>query len=116
MRYHIQSDEAWDYREEYGGDDSNKRRKRKAYAVTYSAAVRQKYYNEAYKLDFSKNYDTLFRIGDIYEKLGDTRSALKYLNEALQQSPNSNLENKIKKIEARHAVNKEFYSNTRIHG
>ena len=75
-----------------------------------------KYYNEAYKLGFSNNYDTLFRIGDIYEKLGDTRSALKYLNEAFQQSPNTNLENKIKKIEAKHAVNKEFYSNTRIHG
>ena len=63
-----------------------------------------------------KDYETLYKIGDIYQKFGDTRSALKYLNDALKQNPNPTLENKIKKIETEHAINKEFYSNTRIRG
>ena len=75
-----------------------------------------KYYNEAYKKGFSTDYETLYKIGDIYQKFGDTRSALKYLNEALKQNPNPDLENKIKNIETKHAINKEFYSNTRIRG
>ena len=73
-----------------------------------------KYYNKAYKLGDSTNYDLLFKIGDIYEKFGDTRSALKYLKEAQSQSANPELNNKIKRIEAQDAVNKEYYSNTRI--
>ena len=55
-------------------------------------------------------------MGDIYEKFGDTRSSLKYLKEALEQNPNTELENKIKRIEANDAINKEFYSDTRIRG
>ena len=54
-------------------------------------------------------------MGDIYEKLGDTRSALKYLKLALEQSPNENLANQINRIEANDSVNKTFYENTRIH-
>lgn len=73
-----------------------------------------KYYNEAYKLGYQTNYDLLYQMGDIYEKFGDTRSALKYLNDAFIQSPNPDLESKIKKIELKQATNKEFYSNTRI--
>lgn len=53
-------------------------------------------------------------MGDIYEKLGDSRSALKYLYEAQKQSSNPDLENKIKRIEAQDSINKEFYSDTRI--
>ena len=55
-------------------------------------------------------------MGDIYEKLGDTRSALKFLNEAQSQSTNPELENKIKRIQANDAINKEYYSDTRIRG
>lgn len=73
-----------------------------------------KYYNQAYTKGFDKNYELLYRMGDIYEKFGDTRSALKYLNEAKVQSPNPELENKIKRIESNDAINKEFYSETRI--
>lgn len=73
-----------------------------------------KYYNQAYQLGYDKNYDLLYSIGDIYEKLGDTRSALKFLQEASKQSPNTNIENKIRKVEINHSINKEFYSNTRI--
>ena len=54
-------------------------------------------------------------MGDIYEKLGDTRSALKYLKLASEQSPNENLINQIKRIEANDTVNYTYYENTRIH-
>ena len=80
----------------------------------YRRALR--YYNDAYKLGFDTNYDLLYRIGDIYEKFGDTRSSLKYLNEAKKQSPNAELDNKIKRIETQDAINKEYYSDTRIRG
>ena len=75
-----------------------------------------KYYKEAYNLGFNKNYDTLYKMGDIYEKLGDTRSALVYLKEAETQNPNPELTNKIKRIELNNTTNKEFYSKTRIRG
>ena len=75
-----------------------------------------KYYNESYKLGMNTNYDLLYKMGDIYEKFGDTRSALKYLQEAQAQSVNPELENKIRKIESQDAINKEYYSDTRIRG
>ena len=50
-----------------------------------------KYYNQAYINGYSTNYDLLYKMGDIYEKLGDSRSALKYLKDAEKQSPNSKL-------------------------
>ncbi len=73
-----------------------------------------KYYGEAYQRGFQTNYDMLYRMGDIYEKFGDTRSALKYLQDASAQNPNSELDNKIKRIEAEDSINKEYYSDTRI--
>lgn len=73
-----------------------------------------KYYGEAYQRGYTTNYDMLYKMGDIYEKFGDTRSALKYLQDASAQNPNSELDNKIKRIEAQHSVNKEYYSNTRL--
>ena len=73
-----------------------------------------KYYNEAYKLGMSTNYDLLYKMGDIYEKFGDSRSALKYFKAAQKQSPNVELDNRILKIEAYDPANKEFYEDTRI--
>ena len=73
-----------------------------------------KYYGEAYSRGYTTNYDMLYKIGDIYEKFGDTRSALKYLQDASAQNPNSELDNKIKRIEAQHSINNEYYSDTRI--
>ena len=73
-----------------------------------------KYYNQAYINGYSTNYDLLYKMGDIYEKLGDSRSALKYLKDAEKQSPNSKLSAKIKKVEAEDAVNSIYNRNTRI--
>ena len=53
-------------------------------------------------------------MGDIYEKLGDSRSALKYLKDAEKQSSNPELSEKIKRVEAENAVNNEYNRNTRI--
>lgn len=80
----------------------------------YRKALR--YYNESYKRNNESNYDMLVRIADIYEKLGDSKSALKYLNDAVKINPNSEIENKIKRVESQDLVNKEYYSNTRIRG
>lgn len=73
-----------------------------------------KYYGEAYQRGYQTNYDMLYKMGDIYEKFGDTRTALKYLKDASAQNPNSELDNKIKRIETQHSINNEYYSNTRI--
>ena len=75
-----------------------------------------KYYNETYKRGFETNYNLLYKMGDIYEKFGDTRSALKYLYDAQKQSANPELDAKIKRIELQDSINKEYYSDTRIRG
>ena len=72
------------------------------------------YYREAYKNGYTKHYETAYKIGDIYEKLGDTEAALKYLQLASELSPNSRLDNKITRLKNANDLNKEYYSNTRI--
>ena len=69
-----------------------------------------KYYQKAETKAGGKNYDILYKIGDIYEKFGDTKTALKYLNDANAISPNSELEQKIKYIEAFDSANGKYYS------
>ena len=73
-----------------------------------------KYYNGAYKNGYETNYDLLFKMGDVYEKLGDTRSALKYLKAAEKQSPNPAVSAIIKYVEAQDAGNNLYYRDTRI--
>ena len=73
-----------------------------------------KYYNESYKKGLKTDYELLSKMGDIYEKFGDSRSALKYLKEAQAQNPTPELENKIKQVEMQNSINKEYYSDTRI--
>ena len=73
-----------------------------------------KYYNNAYKNGYETNYDLLYKMGDVYEKLGDTRSALKYLKAAEKQSPNSGISAIIKYVEIQDAGNNLYYRDTRI--
>lgn len=73
-----------------------------------------KFYKEAYKRGFTTHYETLYKMGDIYEKFGDTEAALKYLKLASEQNPNSELDIKIQRIENANQFNKEYYSDTRI--
>ena len=73
-----------------------------------------KNYKEAYKKGYSEHYETLYRMGDIYEKFGDTEAAMKYLRLAAQKSPNLDLDNKIQRLSVVNESNKEYYSDTRI--
>ncbi len=73
-----------------------------------------KYYAKSYELGYHTNYNLLFKLGDIYEKFGDSRSALRYLYEAQKQSPNQELDEKINRIKNFDMINKEYYSDTRI--
>ena len=73
-----------------------------------------KMYKEAYKRGYSEHYETLYKIGDIYEKFGDTEASLRYLKLASPKNPNSMLDNKIKRVENANKINQEYYSNTRI--
>lgn len=71
-------------------------------------------YKQAYKKGFNNDYQTVFKIGDIYEKLGDTEAALKYFYLAREISPNEELEQNIIRAEQAHQINKEYYSDSRI--
>lgn len=68
-----------------------------------------KYYTSAYDKGYTTHYETLYKLGDIYQKLGDTRSALKYLKAAAAQSPNSSLDVKIKRVESEDSINSGYY-------
>ena len=73
-----------------------------------------KMYKIAYTKGYQEHYDTLYKIGDIYEKFGDTEAALKYLKMASVKNPNSELDLKIQRVESANQINREFYSDTRI--
>lgn len=73
-----------------------------------------KYYNIAYKYGYDSNYMLLYRMGDIYEKFGDSHSSLKYLNEAAKINLTTELEEKLNRIKAQDEINLEFNSNSRI--
>ena len=68
-----------------------------------------KYYKKAYNAGYSTHYYTLYRMGDIYQKFGDTQNALKYLQSANNIESNEELKEKIQKIESADVTNKEYY-------
>ena len=79
----------------------------------YKKALR--FYSEAYKFGYTRHYETVYKLGDIYEKFGDTKSALRYLRLASTISVNSELDDKLQRVENADKINHEYYSNTRIH-
>ena len=79
----------------------------------YKKALR--FYSEAYKFGYTQHYETVYKLGDIYEKFGDTRAALKYLRQASTINANSALDDKLTRVENADKINREYYSNTRIH-
>ena len=54
------------------------------------------------------NYDLVYKLGDIYQKLGDTKNALKYLQIEYSQNPSEKLDAKIKLLETLNATNTEY--------
>ena len=84
------------------------------YYKRQSYCLALKYYKDAYRLGYNSDYKTLYKMADVYDKFGDTRSALKYLKEAELLSSSSVISDKIKLISQKDTINKEFYSDTRI--
>ena len=78
----------------------------------YRRALR--YYKQAFERGFETNYNLLYKMGDIYEKLGDTQKSLAYLNKAKEQSSNPELEEKIRRVESQDSINKEFNTEYKI--
>lgn len=68
-----------------------------------------KYYKRAYDAGYSTHYYTLYRMGDLYQKFGDTQNALKYLQSASNIESNSEIIEKIHQIENADNLNKEYY-------
>ena len=73
-----------------------------------------KYYKKAYARGYENDYTLLCRLGDIYEKFGDSRAALNYLTLAYEQNPTEELATQIQRLKNFDATNKEFYSDSRI--
>ena len=71
-------------------------------------------YKEAFKKGYTEHYLTLYKIGDICEKFGDTKAALKYLKLAEQKNPNIELKQQISRIEIADNYNQTYYIDTRI--
>ena len=66
------------------------------------------YYKEALNRGLENDYELNFKMGDIYEKFGDTERSLIHLKKSFEQSPNPDLELKIQRVEKLDAINKEF--------
>ena len=62
-------------------------------------------YLKAYKCGYNTDYDTLYQIGVIYEKLGDYKYSIKYYKQALLYNDSQELRNKIVKLEELLAAN-----------
>lgn len=68
-----------------------------------------KYYNLAFINSNGRDYDILYKLGDIYEKFGDTKKSLEFLQKANQVNPNSNLQSQISRVKNADYVNKVYY-------
>jgi len=68
-----------------------------------------KFYKRAYDTGYSNHYYTLYRMGDIYQKFGDTQNALKFLQSAAKIESNNDVNEKIHQIENVDTFNKEYY-------
>jgi len=53
----------------------------------------------AYKNGYSNHYQTLYKLGDTYQKLGDINKALEYLRTASRIEPSEKIEQKITILE-----------------
>lgn len=57
------------------------------------------FYKKAYETGYDKNFDTLYRIAKIYEKLGDFSNAIIYYKKALEVKDTQNIRFEITKLE-----------------
>lgn len=73
----------------------------------YKQALR--YYNKAFEYSENPDYELCYKLGEIYEKFGDTRKSLEYYRLAQTKSPNEKLDYKIRYVEALETANKVYY-------
>ena len=73
----------------------------------YRQALR--YYKKAQEYSTGMNSAVNYRLGDIYQKLGDTKSSLEHLKRAAQDTNSAELQNKIKRVEMLDAENTQYY-------
>ena len=70
------------------------------------------YYTEALKYGYQNHYDTNYKLGLCYDKLGDSKNAKKYYNRAIEINPNATIpKQKIEEIDNRNANYKNYYPN-----
>lgn len=68
------------------------------------------YYKKAYDYGYSKNYETNYQMGVIYEKLADIKSAIKFYKSALKLKPkNSELADKIRLLDELNYSESQYY-------
>ena len=68
-----------------------------------------KFYQKAYDRGYQKNYRLLYNMGDIYQKFGDTKKALQFLEDASNIEPSIDLDLKIQQVKNSDSNNKEYY-------
>ena len=68
-----------------------------------------KFYTLAYDKGYNNHQQTLIKIGDIYQKFGDTKLALQYLTSATNIGQNAELNQKIQELKDFSLNNKEYY-------
>lgn len=70
-----------------------------------------KFFLKAYDLGYSEHYQTLEKIGTIYQKFGDTEKALYYFQCAVVLNPSDSLYARINSIKSADDINNEYYRN-----
>ncbi len=68
-----------------------------------------KMYTKAYNNGYIKHYETLYKLGDIYQKFGDTQQAQKYFKSAANIQSNVELDKKIETVNTTDCSNKVYY-------
>ena len=70
-----------------------------------------KFFLKAYDLGYSEHYQTLEKIGTIYQKFGDTENALYYLQCAVVLNPSDDMYARINNLKSADDTNSEYYKN-----
>ena len=68
-----------------------------------------KFYKLAYEKGYNNHYQTLYKIGNIYQKFGDSKAALQYLTSASSVESNIDLDLKIQQLKNFDTNNREYY-------
>lgn len=68
-----------------------------------------KYYKKALERANEPSYALYFRLGDVYEKLGDTKQSLQFYQQAQAINPNEDLSTRIQRVTSANSTNNMYY-------